>query len=164
MQVKEVLKFFQARVVFLTVEENYKKNCGICSRFIFNSPHEDHQSSDRLLFLCERAWWYYCDFMCSESSKLPKIELTEFVQISMFLLDPTQNQLLFLKTRNNNKYKKLIQKLVFQHYTFFSVYSLDVPSLIRQWHKYKNQVTVCGCIILNDNLTKVSKYLPCKNK
>ena len=49
------------------------------SRFIFNSPKEEHEHSNRILFQCERAWWYYCDFYFPMGKQFPELTFEQFV-------------------------------------------------------------------------------------
>ena len=54
------------------------------SRFVFSCPEEELTSTDRFMFVCERAHWYYLDFIRPKNENLPALELLPFITLCMF--------------------------------------------------------------------------------
>mmetsp|Transcript_2726 Transcript_2726/g.10473 ORF Transcript_2726/g.10473 Transcript_2726/m.10473 type:complete len:397 (+) Transcript_2726:680-1870(+) len=95
-------------------------------RFIFSCPDEEYQELDRLMFQFELAHWFYLDEYYDKNPKnLPKLSFKNFCSEMFDRFPPLQR------------------------------YSHHVQAHIKSFQKYKNQVPVCGCLLLNKKMTKV---------
>lgn len=98
----------------------------LCTRFVLNSPPEELESFERMLFLVEQAHWFYEDFVREEE---PEANL----------------QSLSLKT---------FAKLMFQQCPELQAYSTVLDAIYRQFNEYKQVIPVMGAIMLNPGLDK----------
>lgn len=95
-------------------------------RFIFSCPEEEYQELDRLMFQFELAHWFYLDeYHAKNPRNLPKLSFKNFCSEMFDRFPPLQR------------------------------YSHHVQEHIKSFQKYKNQVPVCGCLLLNGKMTKV---------
>ena len=97
------------------------------TRFILNLPPSKLETSDRMFFQLEQAWWFYEDFICDAN---PDKSLPRFSNLKPFALK------LF-------EYSPLLP----DKSTF--------PSMWTEFAKYKRQISNYGCILLNEDCTKV---------
>lgn len=90
-----------------------------------NLPAEEMESSGRLGFQLEQAWWFYDDFFRAENPSLTKMNLKRF---AVCLLD--------------------------RYPAWKAANSIDSEQIITDFLRYKSQVPTCGAILLNPQLTK----------
>lgn len=98
----------------------------LCTRFVLNSPQEELESFERMLFLVEQAHWFYEDFVREAE---PEADLQ-----SMSL--------------------KSFAKLMFQYCPTLQQYSTVLDAIYRQFNDYKQVIPVMGAIMLNPTLDK----------
>lgn len=97
------------------------------TRFILNLPPSELETADRIFFQVEQAWWFYEDFICDTN---PDKDLPRFNNLKPFAL-------------------KLFE---------FSPLLPDASSFASMWtefSKYKRKISNYGCILLNEDCTKV---------
>ncbi|GFO13551.1 M7gpppn-mRNA hydrolase [Plakobranchus ocellatus] len=94
----------------------------LSSRFIINSRPEEIQSSARLFFLIENAYWFYLDFHCVGNSQLKDCAMKEFA----FCL--------------------------INHCPVLNKYIQDFDKHFESWKQYKRTIQTCGAIILDHEL------------
>ncbi len=103
------------------------------TRFILNLPKEELETSDRIFFQLEQAWWFYDDLICDEYEEQEdnKITLPRFSNLypfsqKMFAISPLLNPMM--------------------------------PHFDQMWEefsKYKRKISTYGTILLNTECTKV---------
>ena len=103
------------------------------TRFILNLPKEELETSDRIFFQLEQAWWFYDDLICDEYEEQEdnKITLPRFSNLhpfsqKMFAISPLLNPMM--------------------------------PHFDQMWEefsKYKRKISTYGTILLNSECTKV---------
>lgn len=94
------------------------------ARFLLNLPEEELASVDRLFFQMEQAHWYYEDFLADKYDSLPHFPLEGF-------------------TRELFQHSELLKHLKERH-----------EDMVRDFHSYKYQVPVYGCVLLNSAKNK----------
>lgn len=94
-------------------------------RFIINVPAAELQCIERVIFQIEQAHWFYEDFIREVNPKLPSTSLKQF------------------------------SLLLFQSCVLLRHWAPDHESAFNTFMEYKVKVPVCGCIILNSDMTKV---------
>jgi ADP-ribose pyrophosphatase YjhB (NUDIX family) len=98
-------------------------------RFIINMPEEELASLERVFFQVEAAHWFYDDFYRVEHKHLPALRIKEFTQ-AFVRRCPTLKSALKLKDDE------------------------AVTAALNSFTKYKRQVPVCGCILLNKEMNE----------
>lgn len=97
------------------------------TRFILNLPESELQTADRIFFQLEQAWWFYEDWICDPH---PDWNLPRFSTLKPFA------QQLFL----------------------FSPLLPEAKEFARMWNEfslYKRNISNYGCILLNEDYTRV---------
>lgn len=95
-------------------------------RFILSCPEEDFKELDRLMFQFELAHWFYLDEYCEKfPDDLPTLSFANFCSE------------------------------VFQRFPMLQTHAPRIKEHIASFNKYKNQVPVCGCLLLNKAFSKV---------
>jgi mRNA-decapping enzyme subunit 2 len=97
------------------------------TRFILNLPATELETADRMMFQVEQAWWFYEDCICDEA---PEKNLPRFSNMKPFALR------LF-------EYSPLLPD------------TAQFPSMWNAFSKYKRKISNYGCILLNEDCTKV---------
>ena len=97
------------------------------TRFLLNLPETELQQSDRLFFQIEQAWWYYEDFFADKYTILP-----------------------------HYKTLKSFAEMIFTHCPLLSKNSNNFIELFTDFGQYKNEIPVCGCILLSAEMTKMA--------
>ena len=105
------------------------------ARFLYNLPESELLQVDRLFFQLEQAWWFYEDFMADMNDTLP-----HFKQLKTF------------------------SERVFTHCPLLSKSKTNFSELFNNFSAYKAQIPVCGCIMLNPDMTKVVLVCTWKGK
>jgi mRNA-decapping enzyme subunit 2 len=96
------------------------------ARFLYNLPEEEFSQADRLFFQIEQAWWFYEDFFADKYEHLPRFKkLNRFAEI------------------------------LFAHCPILRPLQHKFEDMFNEFGNYKNQIPVCGCILLNSAMTKV---------
>lgn len=98
------------------------------SRFIINLPEEERSSFERLGFQVEQAFWFYDDFYRPSNPHLPRLTLRSFGKVLL------------------QRYPPLI-----------APFGANFDKLYEEFVAYKQTIPVCGAIILNETLTKVTQ-------
>jgi len=91
-------------------------------RFVINSPDEELEHFDRLLFQVEEAHWYYEDFFREKIPSLPLLNLKQFASH------------------------------LFQRCPLLRPYQEYLENIYASFTSYKIQIPVCGAILLNQNM------------
>lgn len=99
------------------------------SRFIINIPDEELSSIERICFQIEQAHWYYEDFVRDQNPALPSHPLKRFTA------------------------------LFFRHCPLLDSWAHDHEKAFQNFMEYKVRVPVCGAMILNETLDKVSYFV-----
>lgn len=97
----------------------------LCTRFLYNLPHTEYESFERLFFAIESAHWFYDDFYRENHSHLPRLQLKAFAQ------------------------------KLFEHTPYLHSYSRDVDKFVAAFKSYKKEVPTCGAAMLNKQMDKV---------
>jgi mRNA-decapping enzyme subunit 2 len=97
------------------------------TRFILNLPDSELQSSDRIFFQLEQAWWFYEDFICDGD---PNCSLPRFTSLKPFALQ------LF-------NFSPLLPD------------ASQFPSMWQEFSNYKKKISNYGCILLSKNCSRV---------
>lgn len=105
------------------------------ARFLYNLPETELLQVDRLFFQLEQAWWFYEDFMADVNDALP-----HFKQLKTFA------------------------ERVFSHCPLLSKSNSQFTELFNNFSMYKSQIPVCGCIMLNPEMTKAVLVCTWKGK
>jgi len=106
------------------------------ARFLLNLPKEELETSHRLFFQIEQAYWFYEDFLADESNgALPHFKSLEGFAEQMF------------------KRCKLLRK-----------HKAKAAKLASEFRAYMSRIPVFGVIILNEKLDKVLMCTPYKGK
>lgn len=105
------------------------------ARFLYNLPESELNQVDRLFFQLEQAWWFYEDFMADVNPALPHF-----------------------------KYLKVFAEKIFNHCPLLSQSQDKFVELFNNFNTYKSQIPVCGCIMLNPEMTKVLLVCSWKGK
>ena len=95
------------------------------ARFLYNLPESELNSSDRLFFQLEQAWWFYEDFIADVNPLLPHFA-----------------------------YLRTFSEKIFSHCPLLSHFNDKFEELFINFSSYKSQIPVCGCIMLNPEMTK----------
>lgn len=96
------------------------------SRFIINVPDEELASVERICFQIEQAHWFYEDFIREQNPALPSFNLKSF------------------------------SAKFFQHCPLLHEWANEHETAFANFMEYKIRVPVCGAIILNDAMDKVT--------
>jgi hypothetical protein len=96
------------------------------SRFIINVPDEELASVERIFFQIEQAHWFYEDFIREQNSSLPSFSLKNF------------------------------SAKFFHHCPLLHEWSDEHETAFVNFMEYKIRVPVCGAIILNEAMDKVT--------
>jgi 8-oxo-dGTP pyrophosphatase MutT (NUDIX family) len=110
-------------------------------RFILNCPHEELASLERVFFQVEAAHWFYDDFYRETYKHLPHLGLKEFSQLFVRRC-PALKGALGLADDD------------------------AVASALHSFTKYKRKVPVCGCILLDKDMSEcilVKGWIPGSN-
>lgn len=99
------------------------------ARFILNCP-EELASLERVFFQIEQAHWFYTDFYCSSYQYLPNLGMKEFSQ-AFVKRCPSLKEALGLPD------------------------DAAVAAALNSFTKYKHKVPVCGCALLNSDMSRV---------
>ena len=105
------------------------------ARFLYNLPESELNQVDRLFFQLEQAWWFYEDFMADMNDALP-----HFKQLKTFA------------------------ERVFTHCPLLSQSKAKFTELFNNFSAYRAQIPVCGCIMLNPDMTKAVLVCTWKGK
>ena len=97
------------------------------TRFLYNLPESELNKSERLFFQIEQAWWFYEDFYADK-----------FDNIRHF------------------KDLKSFAKAIFGHCQLLSRIHHKFDEMFEDFGAYKSEIPVCGCILLNTDLTKMA--------
>ena len=100
----------------------------LCVRFIINLPREELESVERICFQVEEAQWFYEDFIREQNTKLPSLPLKKFSEM-LFRACPLLNK-----------------------------WSDSHEQAFNNFMQYKTRVPVCGAIMLNAAMDKVSTF------
>jgi 8-oxo-dGTP pyrophosphatase MutT (NUDIX family) len=98
-------------------------------RFIINCPPEELAQLERVFFQVEQAHWFYDDFYRNTYKHLPRLGFKEFSQ-AFVKRCPTIKGALGLPD------------------------DAAVTKAVHNFEKYKHKVPVCGCILLNADMTQ----------
>lgn len=109
----------------LTLDEALDK---VEARFLYNLPAEELSNNERLFFQIEQAHWFYEDFIADDpiNNHLPKFKKLQYFAERLFHRCPLL--------------KPLKEKL---------------DMLFSDFCNYRYQIPVCGCILVNPELTHV---------
>ena len=105
------------------------------SRFLYNLPESELNQVDRLFFQLEQAWWFYEDFMADVNPALP-----HFGHLRTFA------------------------EKIFSHCPLLSQSHDKFVELFNNFSAYKSRIPVCGCIMLNPEMTKAVLVCTWKGK
>lgn len=105
------------------------------ARFLYNLPESELNQVDRLFFQLEQAWWFYEDFMADVNSALPHFH-----------------------------HLKTFAEKIFSHCPLLSQSHDKFVELFNNFNSYKSQIPVCGCIMLNPEMTKAVLVCTWKGK
>ena len=105
------------------------------SRFLYNLPESELNQVDRLFFQLEQAWWFYEDFMADVNPALP-----HFGHLRTFA------------------------EKIFSHCPLLSQSHDKFVELFNDFSAYKSHIPVCGCIMLNPEMTKAVLVCTWKGK
>lgn len=94
-------------------------------RFILNCPEEEHQSTNRLFFQIEEAYWYYLDFYRETCKTLPDLKFKDFVD------------------------------RILQRFPPLGHYRDALDAHTKSFYDYKFSVPVCGAVIMNKDCDKI---------
>ena len=98
------------------------------TRFLLNLPESELQQSERLFFQIEQAWWYYEDFFADK----------------------------YVNIIPHYKTLKLFAETIFVHCPLLSKISNKFYDLFNEFGEYKNEIPVCGCILLTPDMSKMA--------
>ena len=96
------------------------------TRFILNLPQSELQSSDRIFFQLEQAWWFYDDFLCDNNEELPRF-----------------------------KGLKPFAKKIFEISPLLSPKAAKFDSMWQDFGNYKRKIATYGCAMLNKTMDKI---------
>lgn len=96
------------------------------TRFLYNLPESELNSPERLFYQIEQAYWYYEDFKADRYSHLP-----HFSTLKSFATK------------------------IFQHCELLQNMSTSFHQLFSEYKEYKAKIPVCGCILMNPDMTKI---------
>ncbi|OEU23264.1 hypothetical protein FRACYDRAFT_161909, partial [Fragilariopsis cylindrus CCMP1102] len=101
------------------------------TRFILNLPSEELNTSERIFFQLEQAWWYYEDMICDkQEEQCPgSCTLPRYANLKPF------------------------SKVLFEFSTLLNSY--DFQKLWKEFSIYKRKISTYGCILLNKDYTHV---------
>jgi mRNA-decapping enzyme subunit 2 len=105
------------------------------ARFLYNLPASELNQVDRFFFQLEQAWWFYEDFMADVNPALP-----HFASLKTFA------------------------EKIFSHCPLLSQSHDKFVELFNNFNSYKSQIPVCGCIMLNPEMTKAVLVCTWKGK
>ena len=105
------------------------------ARFLYNLPESELHQVDRLFFQLEQAWWFYEDFMADVNPVLP-----HFGHLRTF------------------------SEKIFSHCPLLSQSQDKFVELFNNFSAYKSHIPVCGCIMLNPEMTKAVLVCTWKGK
>jgi mRNA-decapping enzyme subunit 2 len=95
------------------------------TRFLLNLPPEELETSDRIFFQLEQAYWFYDDFHCDNSElPLPRFKSLKPFALKMFQISPMLDVKLF-------------------------------DQMWEEFSAYKRQISTYGTILLNSSCTKM---------
>ncbi|CAH2080037.1 unnamed protein product [Thlaspi arvense] len=92
----------------------------LCCRFVLNGPQEDKQSFERILFLVEKAYWFYEDNLVENDPRLRSVSLKDFTW------------------------------LLFNRCDVLRPYAANIDDILKDFNSYKSRVPVVGAIILDE--------------
>lgn len=96
------------------------------TRFLYNLPESELNSPERLFYQIEQAYWYYEDFKADKFSHLPHFSTL-----------------------------KAFATKIFNHCELLKNMSNKFSQLFAEFSQYKSKIPVCGCILLNPDMTKM---------
>lgn len=95
------------------------------ARFLYNLPESELSSPERLFYQIEQAYWYYEDFKADVYSHLP-----HFSTLKSFAVK------------------------IFNHCDLLKNMSDRFTEIFADYKSYKTKIPVCGCILLNADMTR----------
>ena len=128
----------------------------IHSRFILNLPQKELESSDRIFFQIEQAWWYYEDFICDEMDKQEeKKEAANKLSYANILTKEEEEE--EEKVIEYPRYPNLkpFAKKIFEISPILSPALPSFNSLWKEFTMYRRKISTYGTIMLNSNCTKI---------
>jgi mRNA-decapping enzyme subunit 2 len=96
------------------------------TRFLYNLPESELNSPERLFYQIEQAYWYYEDFKADKFSHLPHFSTL-----------------------------KAFATKIFSHCELLKNMSNKFSQLFSEFSQYKSKIPVCGCILLNPDMSKM---------
>lgn len=96
------------------------------TRFLYNLPESELNSPERLFYQIEQAYWYYEDFKADKFS-----HLAHFSSLKSFAAK------------------------IFNHCELLKNMSNKFSQIFAEFSQYKAKIPVCGCILLNPDMTKM---------
>ena len=106
------------------------------TRFILNLPAEELQSSDRIMFQLEQAWWFYEDMICDRAP--PELKMPRFSNLKPFC------------------------KILFDMSPLLSSLGSDFATMWSEFSAYKRKISTYGTILLNDSIKGSIKIVLCQ--
>lgn len=97
------------------------------TRFLYNLPESELNKSERLFFQIEQAWWFYEDFYADKYDNV-----------------------------RHFKDLKSFAKAIFGHCQLLSKIHHKFDEMFEDFGAYKSEIPVCGCILVNPELTKIA--------
>jgi len=117
------------------------------TRFILNLPTEELESSNRLFFQIEQAWWFYEDIICDEMQEGDTIE-SSFEPVSYAAA---------LSKKSLPRFKKLLPfaRKFIELSPMLSPLMGQFDVLWKEFSVYRRAISTYGTILLNKDCTKV---------
>lgn len=131
------------------------------TRFILNLPASETESSERIFFQIEQAWWFYEDFLCDDMDQSPDADAGQCHD------DKNKEK----TNRNNNddngnnnnknlllprfKNVKPFAKKIFEISPLLSPLLPKFDTMWNDFSRYRRQISTYGTILLNKRCTKV---------
>uniref|UniRef100_A0A6U2QNH7 Nudix hydrolase domain-containing protein n=1 Tax=Leptocylindrus danicus TaxID=163516 RepID=A0A6U2QNH7_9STRA len=100
------------------------------TRFILNLPTSELNSSDRIFFQLEQAYWFYDDFLCDNQPHLPRFKHLKSFARKMFEISPLLNG-------KTNEFDRMWS----------------------EFSQYKRSISTYGCALLTQHCDKVALCL-----
>lgn len=117
------------------------------TRFILNLPSEELESSNRLFFQIEQAWWFYEDIICDEMQDGDTIESS---------VGPA-SYAAALSKKSLPRFKKLLPfaRKFIELSPMLSPLMGQFDALWKEFSVYRRAISTYGTILLNKDCTKV---------
>lgn len=120
----------------MTMEEDVLDE--LCTRFIINVPECEYESSNRLLFAIEEAYWFYVDFYNNTGDNNGNSGTTNGMGVDF----------------------ATFADRLFAHYGPLRPYRSVLRPVIRDFYRYKFAIPCFGGIIVNETLDRVLLIKP----